>query len=67
MKYVRKVAAAVVVVSVLSAGVVYAQAADCKKKCNEIYAACQKAGKDQNKCLAAWVECKKKCTAATAH
>lgn len=65
MKYVRKVVAAIAVVSVMVAGVSFAQSApDCKKKCNDTYAACQKAGKDENKCLAAWVECKKKCTPA---
>ncbi len=65
MKYVRKVLAATVVVSAMLSGVAYAQqtATQCKRTCSNTYTACQKAKKDENKCLSAWVACKKKCDA----
>lgn len=67
MKYVRKVLATTMVVSVMLTGGAFAQtAAQCKKKCNDTYAACQKSRKDENKCLAEWVACKKKCDAPAA-
>lgn len=64
MKYVRKVLAATVVVSVMLSGAVHAQTAtQCKRTCSNTYSTCQKAKKDENKCLSAWVACKKKCDA----
>ncbi|UDF03892.1 hypothetical protein [Asticcacaulis sp. AND118] len=60
MKHLGKIAIAAIAASSLLAGSVYAQV-DCKKKCNDAYQACQKSGKEETKCLAAWVECKKKC------
>jgi hypothetical protein len=66
MKYMREGVAVLVFLSVFMTGSVSAETIqECKKKCNDAYSACQKSGKDENKCLAAWVECKKKCTPAT--
>jgi len=64
MKYVRKVLAATAVVSVMLSGAAFAQTTtQCKRACSNSYSSCQKAKKDENKCLAAWVACKKKCDA----
>ncbi|MFT3995829.1 MAG: hypothetical protein QM667_00355 [Asticcacaulis sp.] len=63
MKSILKAVTAVFAVSALLAGTAYAQGADCRRKCNEAYAACQKSGKAEEKCRAAWLECKKKCPA----
>lgn len=61
MKIVRKIAIAAIAMSSLLTGSVYAQSNDCRKKCTDAYQACQKAGTAEEKCRAAWLECKKKC------
>ncbi|GGZ34746.1 hypothetical protein GCM10011273_21510 [Asticcacaulis endophyticus] len=62
MKCVRKVLAAVAVVSLLSAGAVQAQnAIQCKRSCDNTYNTCQKTDKNSDKCLKSWLQCKKTC------
>jgi len=61
MKHTAKVLAAALAVSAFLTGTVYAQNTDCRRKCNDEYAACQKSGKPEEKCRAAWVACKNKC------
>ncbi|BEV11827.1 hypothetical protein ATDW_23230 [Asticcacaulis sp. DW145] len=60
MKIIGKIAVAAIAASSLLTGSVYAQT-DCRKKCNDTYQACQKAGTAEEKCRAAWIDCKKKC------
>lgn len=61
MKHLGKIAVAAITLSALMVGTGYAQSPDCRKKCNDTYQACQKAGTSEEKCRAAWLDCKKKC------